>query len=115
MVPVPPTEHVIVTSPTQSALIAGGVPGPVYVNDNVTVDPSSPTQPVPYTLIVPTDVVPEYLENVSVPASACTLGVEMKEIETNNAEASKSTRYKEITGRLLNFRHAPTVSPVRTI
>ena len=47
---------------------------------------------------------------------ACAVGIVIEEIEMNNAEvSSKSTRYKELTGRVANFRHAKTISRVHTI
>ena len=90
--------------PTKSVLPALDV--------NVTV--VSGLQPVPVTVTV-VPVGPEERESTSVPGVACTLGVEIKKIETNNAEVSKRTRYKELTGRVLNFRHAKTISRVHTI
>jgi hypothetical protein len=54
-------------------------------------------------------------EGVTVSVVACALGTATDDIETNNAEESRRTRYKELLERLVKSEHASLILQVWAI
>jgi hypothetical protein len=72
---------------------------------------ASPVKPLPENLtVVPGGPKVVYRVSVGVGAVAYAgVGIRIAETEKNNADASSSTRYRELTRRVINSRHATDV------